>query len=376
MKIAVVGGGPSGLYFAYLMKKRDQGIEVEVFEQNPADATYGFGVVFSDLVFPYLQEADRPSFEAIMGAVEAWENHTIVHRDERVLIDGVNFAGIARLDLLQILQGFAAETGVAIHYNERIDDLERFADYDLIVAADGVNSAVRALVGAPFGTDMYELTNRFAWYGSKALFPTVTLTFRPAAHGTFVAHHYPYSQTMSTFLVECDEAAWIGNGLDAMSDAERLAYAETIFAAELGGHPLISNNTTWRRFPVITNRHWSAGKAVLMGDALRSAHFSIGSGTRLAMEDAIALWQAFGAAGDDVPGALAAYERARRPIMEKLTGAAKASFEWYEEMGSKMHLSPLALTYDYMLRSGRIDDARLRRIAPLFAARYHQAAAQ
>lgn len=372
MRIAVVGGGPSGLYFAYLMKKRDPDLDIRVFEQNPPDATYGFGVVFSDMALPYFEEADEASFEAIIGAVKAWDNHTIVHRGERVIIDGINFSGIARLDLLRLLQGFCGRVGVAIDFEAHIATLDALAGYDAVVGADGVNSVVRALGAPHFATHTYELTNRFAWYGTSALFETVTLSFRPVEHGTIVAHHYPYCDSMSTFLVECDRAAWEGEGLDRMSDGARLAYAERVFAPELGGHKLISNNTTWRRFPVITNGHWVHGNIVLIGDAQRSAHFSIGSGTRLAMEDAIALWRAFGEAGSDVSAALAGYETARRPIVDKMTAAARASFEWYEDMAGKMHLTPVALAHDYMLRSGRIDDARLRRLAPRFMARYER----
>ncbi len=376
MKIAIVGGGPSGLYFAYLMKKRDPDSHVRVFEQNPPDATYGFGVVFSDMALPYFEEADEDSFKAIIGAIKAWDNHTIVRHDERVTIDGVNFSGIARLDLLRILQGFCRRVGVDIDYETRIETLDELTGYDAVVGADGVNSVVRALGAPHFATKIYELTNRFAWYGTEALFETVTLTFRPVESGAIVAHHYPYNDTMSTFLVECDLAAWEGEGLDRMNDEARLAYAERVFAPDLGGHKLISNNTTWRRFPVITNENWVHGNMVLIGDALRSAHFSIGSGTRLAMEDAIALWRAFGEAGSDVQAALAGYEAARRPIVEKMIAAARASFEWYEDMASKMHLSPVELAHDYMLRSGRIDDARLRRLAPRLMERYDRERAE
>ena len=370
MKIAIVGGGPSGLYFAYLMKKRDPDLQIRVFEQNPPDATFGFGVVFSDMALPYFEAADEESFKAIIGAIKAWDNHTIVRHDERVTIDGVNFSGIARLDLLRILQGFCRRVGVDIDFETRIATLDALTGYDAVVGADGINSVVRTLGAPHFATKIYELTNRFAWYGTEAHFKTVTLTFRPVERGVIVAHHYPYNDAMSTFLVECDRAAWEGEGLDRMNDEARMAYAEHVFAPDLGGHKLISNNTTWRCFPVITSEHWVHGNMVLIGDALRSAHFSIGSGTRLAMEDAIALWRAFGEAGSDVPAALAGYETARRPIVEKMTAAARASFEWYEDMASKMDLSPVALARDYMLRSGRIDDARLRRLAPRFMERY------
>jgi 2-polyprenyl-6-methoxyphenol hydroxylase-like FAD-dependent oxidoreductase len=213
------------------------------------------------------------------------------------------------------------------------------------------------------------LTNRFAWYGTAQPFECLSLTFRPNQDGHFVAHHYRHGPAMSTFVVECDEVTWRRAGLDGKSDDESRAYCERVFAPDLNGDPLVSNNSIWRQFPLLATRRWFVGNTVLLGDALRTVHFSIGSGTRLAFEDAIALDRAFAEAGDDVPRALAAFERERRPVVEKIIAAANASSYWYERLAEKMKLPPWKLAYDYMTRSGRMTDERLRELSPKFMAR-------
>lgn len=285
----------------------------------------------------------------------------IVHRGAAVDIDGNGFSAIGRLDLLRLLQDLCGEAGVPIHFGRR---LEAVPAADLVVGADGLNSVVRQLPG--FEPRIEWLTNRFVWYGTAQRFDCLTLTFRETEHGAFVAHHYRYSPQMSTFLVECDAATWTRAGLDRMSDADSRAYCERVFAEDLGGHALVSNKSLWRQFPLLRNEVWSAGNAVLIGDALRSMHFSIGSGTRLAFEDAIALDRAL---GEDVPAALAAFERERRPVVEKLYAAASASSHWYEEFPARMRrFDALGLAYDYMMRSGRMSAERLRAAAPGFMA--------
>ena len=255
--------------------------------------------------------------------------------------------------------------------------LAELGSVDLIVGADGANSLVRKSLETQFQPKIEWLENRFAWYGTAQVFECLTLTFRESFEGAFVAHHYRYSPGMSTFLVECDAPTWRRAGLDAMDDAASRAYCEKVFAPDLGGKPLVSNKSIWRQFPLLSNKNWSARTkegvpAVLIGDALRTMHFSIGSGTRTAFEDAIALDRAFGEAGDDVPAALAAFERERRPVAEKLHAAANASSYWYERFPEKMKLAPWELAHDYMTRSGRIDDERLAKMAPHFMARRPQ----
>ena len=293
----------------------------------------------------------------------------IVHRDERVDIDGNGFSAIGRLELNQFLDELCRAAGVNIEYEHIVDLLGQVKNCDLLVGADGSNSCVRRAHEAEFATRVEWLTNRFAWYGTAQPFECLSLTFRANQDGHFVAHHYRHSKMMSTFVVECDETSWRRAGLDGKSDDESRAYCERVFAADLSGHPLVSNKSIWRQFPILATDRWSVGNTVLIGDALRTVHFSIGSGTRLAFEDAIALDRAFAEAGDDVPRALVAFERERRPIVEKIIAAANASSYWYERLAEKMKLQPWQLAYDYMTRSGRMTDERLRELSPKFMAR-------
>ena len=248
MKIGVIGGGPAGLYFALRAKRRDARHEIVVVEQNPRDATFGFGVVFSDQALAKVESADPDFCGDLKSRMEHWRDLTIVQKDERVAIDGNGFSSIGRLDLLQMLQGLCEQAGVRIEFETRLDTLERFADCALIVAADGVSSMVRENRAAVFQPHIRHLSNRFAWYGTRQVFDTLTLTFRANDDGAFVAHHYRYSPTMSTFIVECDAAAWESAGLAAMPEDDSRAYCEALFAPDLGGHGLVSNRSIWRRF--------------------------------------------------------------------------------------------------------------------------------
>lgn len=368
MRIAVLGAGPAGLLFAYLCKRRRPDWAVEVFEQNAPGATFGFGVVFSEGGLAFL-ERDAPAFHrALLPRLESWPMQRIVHRDERVDIDGNGFSSIARAELNGFLATLAADAGVTVRYGQPVTSLDALGPADLVVGADGLNSLVRRSREAQFGTHVDWLSNKFAWYGVAHPFECLTLTFRTNEHGHFVAHHYRYSPTMSTFLVECDAATWYAAGLDRMTDEQSRAYCERVFAPDLGGQPLVSNKSVWRNFPILHNRRWTAGNAVLIGDALRTMHFSIGSGTRLAFEDAIALDQALDAHDEDVSAALAAFEQNRRPAVEKLHAAANRSSFWYERFADEMQAHPWELAYRYMTRSGRIDDARLASMAPKFMA--------
>jgi 2-polyprenyl-6-methoxyphenol hydroxylase-like FAD-dependent oxidoreductase len=367
--INVIGAGPAGLLFSLLIKRRFSHWSVRVFEQNPPDATFGFGVVFSRGALAFL-ERDVPDFHAqLEPRLESWPIQRIVHRDERVDIDGNGFSAIGRLQLNQFLQEICRAAGVSIDYECIVESLNDLPSCDLLVGADGLNSLVRRALEKEFEPQVEWLTNRFAWYGTRQLFDCLTLTFRADEQGAFVAHHYRHGSTMSTFIIECDAATWKRAGLDRMSDEESRAYCERVFAPDLGGHSLVSNKSVWRQFPLLTNRRWSVRNKVLIGDALRTVHFSIGSGTRLAFEDAIALDRAFAEAGADVRRALTGFESARRPVVEKLLAAAIASSFWYERMPEKMTMKPWALAYDYMTRSGRMTDERLRELSPKFMAR-------
>ena len=370
MRINIVGAGPAGLLFSLLIKRRFPAWRVQVFEQNPPDATFGFGVVFSTGALAFL-ERDVPDFHKQLTArLEAWPMQRIVHRDEQVDIDGNGFTAIGRLQLNQFLQQLCSEAGVTIEYLHTITSRDDLQACNLLVGADGANSLVRRGLEAEFEPQAEWLTNRFAWYGTAQLFECLTLTFRANEDGNFVAHHYRHSPAMSTFVVECDAATSHRAKLDRMSDEESRAYCERVFVRDLGGHALVSNKSIWRQFLLLANRRWSVGNIVLIGDALRTVHFSIGSGTRLAFEDAIALDRAFAEAGSDVPRALVAFERERRPIVDKILAAANASSYWYERFPEKMaQFEPWQLAYDYMSRSGRMTDERLRELSPKFMAR-------
>ncbi len=369
MRIAVIGGGPGGLYFAYLWKKLHPDAQIDLFEQNAAGATWGFGVVFSEQALEFLRADDPGTVDAIAPRMQSWRNITLNLRGESVEIDGVGFSSIGRLDLLTILQQRASSAGVTPRYDTLIQSVDQLADYDLIVAADGLNSLVRRTFEGDFGTSLSYSANKFAWYGTAKRFETLSQTFVETELGAFNAHHYRYASSMSTFLIECDPATWQRYGFADKTIEESQAVCEKVFASTLDGHRLVSNKSVWRNFPWIWNERWSFKNMVLIGDALHSAHFSIGSGTRLAIEDAIALVKALEAEGD-ISRALVRYQTARAPIVKKLVTAARTSAGWYEKFPDHMKLDLPDFAYSYITRSGRIDDARLRAMSPLFMARY------
>jgi len=369
LRIAVIGGGPGGLYFAYLWKKRHPEAQIDLFEQNPAGATWGFGVVFSEQALEFLRADDPDTVDAIAPRMESWKNITLNLRGESVEIDGVGFSSIGRLDLLKILQARVRAVGVEPRYDTTIRSVDELDGYDLIVAADGLNSLVRRSFETEFGASVSHSTNKFAWYGTSKRFETLSQTFVQTGLGAFNAHHYRYAPDMSTFLVECDSATWQRYGFADKTIEQSQAICEQVFASTLDGHRLVSNKSVWRNFPWIWNERWSFGNMVLIGDALHSAHFSIGSGTRLAIEDAIALVKAMEAV-TDIPAALERYQSERKPIVQKLVKAARTSADWYEKFPEHMQLGLMDFAYCYITRSGRIDDIRLRAMSPAFMARY------
>jgi 2-polyprenyl-6-methoxyphenol hydroxylase-like FAD-dependent oxidoreductase len=369
VRIAVIGGGPGGLYFSYLWKKRHPDAHIDLFEQNAAGATWGFGVVFSEQALEFLRADDPDTVDAITPRMESWKNITLNLREESVEIDGVGFSSIGRLELLRILQARAASVGVTPRYDTQVASVDQLAGYDLIVAADGLNSLVRRTFEGDFGTSLSYSANKFAWYGTTKRFETLSQTFVKTDLGTFNAHHYRYSPDMSTFLVECDLPTWQHCGFADKTIDQSRTICERVFAATLEGHPLVSNKSVWRNFPWIWNERWSFKNMVLIGDALHSAHFSIGSGTRLAIEDAIALTKAL-EAEQDLATALGRYQSERQPVVKKLVTAARTSADWYARFPEHMKLGLMDFAYSYVTRSGRIDDARLRAMSPAFMARY------
>jgi 2-polyprenyl-6-methoxyphenol hydroxylase-like FAD-dependent oxidoreductase len=369
VRIAVIGGGPGGLYFAYLWKKRHPDADIDLFEQNAAGATWGFGVVFSEQALEFLRTDDPDTVDTIAPRMESWNNITLNLRGESVDIDGVGFSSIGRLDLLTILQQRVRSVGVIPRYDTLIQSMEQLTGYDLIVAADGLNSMARRSFEGDFGSSVSYSANKFAWYGTTKRFETLSQTFVETELGAFNAHHYRYAPSMSTFLVECDLATWQRYGFADKTIEQSQAICEQVFAATLDGHRLVSNKSVWRNFPWIWNERWSFKNVVLIGDALHSAHFSIGSGTRLAIEDAIALTKAL-EAEEKISAGLNRYQTERQPIVKKLVTAARTSAGWYEKFPDHMKLGLMDFAYSYITRSGRIDDARLRAMSPGFMARY------
>jgi len=366
LRILIAGAGPAGLYLAYLVKRQQPGLEIRIVEQNARDSTFGFGVVFSEKALDFLRADDPQTYERITPAMEAWTDITVMHRGTSVVIDGIGFSAIGRLKFLQLLRRQLEGLGVSIEFERTLGEKENLQTYDLVVASDGANSTIRK--SADFGTTVTPLSNKFAWFGTTRVFETLTQTFVQNEAGTFNAHHYRHSPSMSTFVFECDAATWARVGFERMDEAETLAYCERVFADTLQGHRLVSNKSVWRNFPKVRNARWSVGNKVLIGDAQRTAHFSIGSGTRLAMEDAIALAKSLAEFPDDIPAALGAFEAARRPIVETLVAAADASADWYEHFPEHMRLAPREFAWSYIQRSGRIDPQKLRKIAPRFVA--------
>jgi 2-polyprenyl-6-methoxyphenol hydroxylase-like FAD-dependent oxidoreductase len=370
MRVVIIGAGPAGLYLAYLLKRRVPSIDVAVFEQNAPDATFGFGLVFSDRALEFLNQSDPETLAAIKPALEHWRDSVLHLNGREIRIDGQGYTGIGRLRLLKILQERAASAGIVPRYNHAIDDLDALGPADILVGADGANSIVRRGREAEFGTRVTSLTNRFAWYGTTKRFEALSHTFIENEFGGFNAHHHRHAPDMSTVVVEIDEATYFRAGLDTMPLDQAQTLCERIFADTLQGHALISNKSIWRQFPKITNERWSVGNRVLLGDALHTAHFSIGSGTRLALEDAIALAGMVAKHGDDVPAALADYQNMRAPILAKLVAAANASADWYEHFAEHMKLPPMEFALSYITRTGRVDFERLRKSSPDFIAAY------
>ena len=372
MRIKIIGGGPSGLYFAILMKNQNAAHDVTVIERDGPNDTFGWGIVFSDQTFSYLKDNDEISFNNITRACQTWDNVDVVHRGRKVSVRGNKFSGIGRLAFLNILHKRCLELDVKLQFNTNIADADETGDCDLLVGADGANSMVRRCFAEFFHPSVDLRKNRFIWLGTHRLFHGLTLTFREAEAGLFIAHSYKFSPTTSTFIVECDEATWTKAGFEKKGDEETCEYLAELFRDDLGGHPLLSNNfVKWLNFPLVKNRQWHHQNVVLLGDALHTAHFSIGSGTKLALEDSIALagcWKA----GLDVESTLAEFQRVRKPIIDAYQEAAYSSLQLFENARDEMHLDPIPLAYKLMTRSKKIDYEKLKQRDPEFIAAYDE----
>ncbi len=385
MKIAVIGGGPAGLYFSLLVKKWRPDIHIDLFERNAPEDTFGWGVVFSDKTLGYLEAEDVPSWQEIIKRFETWENVDIIHRDEKITVRGNKFSGIARIEMLHVLQERCRELGVNLHFRTSIMDLEALTSYDLIVGADGVASEVRSKIQDEFKPDLSTRSNRYIWFGTRHLFHGLTLIFRENSAGVFAAHAYKFDKHTSTFIVECDEETWDAAGFRDMDDDSARRYLEEVFHLDLEGSPLLSNNSKWLNFVLVRNRHWwnsptsargggwgmVSPAIVLLGDALATVHFSIGSGTKLALEDSIALFHALKNTSN-VNDALIEFEAQRRPVVEEYQEAAMESLLFFENLKDYMHLDPIPFAYKLMMRSGKVDHENLRHRDPAFVERYEK----
>ncbi len=365
MRIVCVGGGPAGLYFAIQMKRRDPSHSIAVIERNRPFDTFGWGVVFSDETLRNLEGADPPSRQEIIESFAHWDNIDIHFRGRVITSGGHGFAGIERKHLLNILQRRAEALGVELVFEREVEDSAEFPDADLVVAADGINSKLRTRHAAHFKPSIDVRKNKFVWLGTRRAFEAFTFIFVETDWGWFQAHAYRFNRDTSTFIVETTEPAWRAAGLDQLDIAGTLAFCERLFAPWLDGHRLIANlrhlrGSQWISFPRVSNETWVIGNVVLMGDAAHSAHFSVGSGTKLAFEDAIALARAFDAHGADVPAALAAYEAERKLEVLRIQSAARNSTEWFEDVARYAHLEPEQFAYSLLTRSQRISHENLR----------------
>jgi len=353
MKVTIIGGGPGGLYFALLAKKAWPRWDITVYERNRPDDTFGFGVVFSDQTLDTFKAYDLVTYERIRRRFAYWGDVDVVYKGRVMRSGGNGFCGCSRNALLAILQDRCRELGVQIRFQTEVEGLEPFADSDLIVVADGINSKIRDKHKDHFKPSTDLRPNKFTWLGSTRPLDAFKYFFRETPEGIILAHCYQYEQGRSTWVIETDEATWKNFGFDRMSEAQMLPVLERVFAAELDGHPLIANRSIWRNFPTITNATWVMDNVVLVGDAKATAHFSVGSGTKLAMEDAIALFESL-KQEDAVRGALALYDTTRREEVEKTQHAASVSLAWFEHMKRYWGMDPLQFAFGVMSRSKQI----------------------
>ena len=370
MKIACIGGGPASLYFALLAKKRLPDAQIDVFEQNRPDDTFGWGVVFSDETLGKFGEADPESYAEIRRSFAYWTDIDTYYGGSKTTSTGHGFCGLARVRLLQILQGRCQELGVRVHHQHPVEDFDAVVrSHDLVVAADGVNSKVRERFAASFQPELDWRKCKFAWFGTTKRMTAFTFVFKQTQWGLFQVHAYPFDATRGTWIVECREETWRKAGLDKLDEAASARFCEELFAEHLAGETLLVNRSIWRTFPTIRCGSWRHENVVLMGDAAHTAHFSIGSGTKLAMEDSIALADAVVANPGDVRAALAAYEDSRRIDVLKVQRAAQTSLEWFENSERYLGQSPERFVFNLMTRSKRITYDNLRLRDPAFVAR-------
>ena len=367
MRIVVVGAGPAGLYFALQMKQADPSHHVTVIERNPLEATFGFGVVFSDATQDNLAEADRETHDEMVRQFHHWDDIDVHFNGTVVTSTGHGFSGLSRRTLLAILRRRAEALGVCLEIGTEVMDVDAFLGADLVVAADGFNSVVRGRFADRFEPTVDWRPNRYVWLGTTRRFPAFTFYFKRDQHGLWRVHAYQYEPEGSTFIVEATETTWRAAGMDRADESATLAFCEELFREELQGHRLLTNRSLWRSFGTLRNQRWHDGNVVLLGDAAHTVHFSVGSGTKLAMEDAVALARALARAPTgDIPAALTAYEAERRPAVESLQRAAQVSLQWFEDTERYMDLVPVQFAFNLLTRSLRITHDNLQVRDPKF----------
>lgn len=360
LKITVIGGGPGGLYFSILTKKAMPQWEIDVYERNKPEDSFGFGVVFSDETLGEFLKRDMQSYELIRSKFAYWDDIIVARDGDQVSIAGNGFCGCSRKTLLKLLHQRCEEEGVRLHFEHNVDDVSQFKDSDLIVAADGIGSTIRTTFEKDFGTQIQLKSNRFVWMGSTKPLDAFTYFFRTTPYGSIVAHSYQYQEGMSTWIFECSNATWDKLGFEIAAEEDTVAKLSEIFKEELDGHPLITNKSHWRQFPHVTNKHWHHNNIVLLGDAKATAHFSIGSGTKLAMDCAIGLFDALMTHPTNIPAAFELYEKTRRPAVEMIQYAASVSLEWFENMDRNNKHPFYQFSFGCMTRSKKITYENLR----------------
>lgn len=360
MKITVIGGGPGGLYFSILTKKAMPDWEIDVYERNKPDDSFGFGVVFSDETLGEFLKRDMQSYELIRSKFAYWDDIIVARDGQQVSVAGNGFCGCSRKTLLQLLHQRCREEGVNLHFEQNIDNISQFADSDIIVASDGIGSTIRTQFQNEFGTNIELKSNRFVWLGSTKPLDAFTYFFRTTPYGTIVAHTYQYEEGMSTWIFECSNSTWEKLGFEVTNEEDTIAKIAEIFKEELDGHSLITNKSHWRQFPHVTNTNWYHNNIVLLGDAKATAHFSIGSGTKLAMDCAIGLFDAVMVNPDDVQKAFSQYENTRRNPVEMIQYAASVSLDWFENMDRNNQHPFYQFAFGCMTRSKKVTFENLR----------------